>query len=124
VKRRDHKLYVEDILQSMDRIERYTRGQTFERFRRSEMVADAVIRNLEIIGEAARSIPQEVRQRHPDIPWTRMIGLRNIAIHEYFGVDLGIIWEIVRRNLPETRSKIVALLEKPEKDSSPAKRGT
>jgi len=124
VKRRDHKLYVEDVLQSMDRIERYTRGQTFERFRRSEMVADAVIRNLEIIGEAARSIPQEVRQRHPDIPWTRMIGLRNIAIHEYFGVDLGIIWEIVRRNLPETRSKIVALLEKPEKDSSPAKRGT
>ncbi len=124
MKRRDHKLYVEDILQSMDRIERYTRGQTFERFRRSEMVADAVIRNLEIIGEAARSIPQEVRQRHPDIPWTRMIGLRNIAIHEYFGVDLGIIWEIVRRNLPETRSKIVALLEKPEKDSSPAKRGT
>lgn len=124
MKRRDHKLYVEDVLQSMDRIERYTRGQTFERFRRSEMVADAVIRNLEIIGEAARSIPQEVRQRHPDIPWTRMIGLRNIAIHEYFGVDLGIIWEIVRRNLPETRSKIVALLEKPEKDSSPAKRGT
>lgn len=100
MKRRDHKVYVTDILQSMNKIERYVHGLTFETFRESEMVVDAVMRNLEVIGEAARNVPSEVRQSHPDIPWRRMIGLRNIMIHEYFGVDLSIIREIVRTNLP------------------------
>ncbi len=75
------------------------------------MVVDAVVRNLEIIGEAARNIPGDVREQYPVIPWKRMIGLRNIAIHEYFGVDLGIVWEIVVRNLPETRPLIANMLK-------------
>jgi uncharacterized protein with HEPN domain len=75
------------------------------------MAVDAVIRNLEIIGEAAKNLPQDIKDKYPDVPWKRMIGLRNIAVHEYFGVDLSIIWEVVTKNLPETKGKIVEILE-------------
>lgn len=111
MKRNSYKLFVEDMLESINKIERYTRGLTYDKFEKNEVVVDAVIRNLEIIGEAARNIPEEVRAKYPDIPWKRMIGLRNITIHEYFGVDLNIIWEIITKNLPETKPKIEAMLK-------------
>ena len=109
MKRKHYGLFIEDILEAIDKIERYIKSLTYETFAKNEMVADAVIRNLEIIGEASRNIPENVRERYADIPWKRMIGLRNITIHEYFGVDLGIIWEIVTRNLPETKPKLAAM---------------
>lgn len=108
--KRTYKMYVEDILESMDKIERYTHDLTYETFEKNDMVVDAVIRNLEIIGEASKNIHEDIRGKYPDIPWKRMVGLRNIAIHEYFGVDLTIIWEIITRNLPETRSEIELML--------------
>jgi len=111
MKKRSPRMFIEDILEAMDRIERYIRGLTHETFVRNEMVVDAVIRNLEIIGEASRNIPKDVREAYAEIPWKRMIGLRNIAIHEYFGIDLDIIWEIITRNLPETKPMIVEMLE-------------
>lgn len=111
MKRRNCTIYIEDILESMDKIERYTKGLDFESFSANDMVVDAVLRNLEIIGEASRNIPEDIREKYPDIPWKRMIGLRNIAIHEYFGIDLGIIWEIISRNLPETKPKIKTMLQ-------------
>ncbi len=111
MKRKTHRLFVEDILESMDKIERYTKDLTYEGFVKDEMVVDAVIRNIEIIGEAARNIPEDVREEYPDVPWRRMIGLRNIAVHEYFGVDLSIVWEITTKNLPETRPMIAAILK-------------
>jgi len=74
------------------------------------MVIDAVIRNLEIIGEASSNLPEIFRQKYPHIPWNRMIGLRNIAIHEYFGVDLTIIWEVITRNIVETKPMIFEIL--------------
>jgi len=104
-------MFIEDILEALHKIERYIRGLTYETFARNEMVVDAVIRNLEIIGEASRNIPKDVRGTYPEIPRKRMIGLRNIAIHEYFGVDLDIIWEIISRNLPETEPVIAEMLE-------------
>jgi uncharacterized protein with HEPN domain len=111
MKRKTYKMFVEDILEVMDKIERYTKGLSYETFVKNDMAIDAVIRNLEIIGEASKNLPEDVKEKYPDIPWRRMIGLRNIAVHEYFGVDLGIIWEIVTRNLPETRPKIIAMLK-------------
>jgi len=111
MKRRTYKLFVEDILEAMDKIERYIKGLTYETFVKNEMVADAVLRNLEIIGEASGNIPEDTREKYPDIPWRRIIGLRNIAIHKYFGVDLAIIWEIITRNLPATNPKITAMLK-------------
>jgi len=109
--KKTYKMYVEDILESMNKIERYIHDLTYETFEKNDMVVDAVIRNLEIIGEASKNIPENEREKYPDIPWKKMVGLRNIAIHEYFGVDLTIIWEIITRNLPETRSEIESMLD-------------
>lgn len=109
--KRTYKMFIEDILEAMNKIERYIKDLDYEEFARNEMVVDAVIRNLEVIGEASKNVPESVRERYSEIPWKRMIGLRNIAIHEYFGIDLSIIWEIITKNIPETRSMIEKLLK-------------
>ncbi len=83
----------------------------YETFSENKLVVDAVVRNLEIIGEASKNMPLEIRKLYPEIPWSRMLGLRNIAIHEYFGVDLSIIWQIVTKNIPETKPKIEKMLK-------------
>ena len=111
MKTRSYRMFVEDILGAMEKIERYIEGLTYETFVENEMVVDAVIRNLEIVGEASGNLPEDVREKYPDISWKRMIGLRNIAIHEYFGIDLGIIWEIATRNLPGTKRMIAEMLK-------------
>ncbi len=111
MKKRTHRMFVEDIMEAINKVEHYIKGFTYEAFVKNDMAVDAVMRNLEIIGEASRNIPEDVRKRYPDIPWGRMVGLRDIAIHEYFGVDLGIIWQIITRNLPETKPKVAAMLK-------------
>jgi len=86
--------------------------EKFGSFTETEITQDAVLRNLEIIGEASRNITEETKLRAKNIPWKRMIGLRNIVSHKYFGVDLEIIWEIITENLPVTEPEIRALLDK------------
>nr|WP_281248203.1 HepT-like ribonuclease domain-containing protein [Seinonella peptonophila] len=77
---------------------------------------DAVVRNLEVIGEASKYIPEEIRQKYPQVPWKSMIGLRNILIHEYFGIDEQIIWEIVSQDFRETKPLIENILVKVKND--------
>ncbi len=84
---------------------------TYEDFENDERTVDAVIRNLEIIGEAARNIPLELRDKYSDIPWRRIVGLRNVVIHDYFGVDLEIIWEIITKDLLDLKEKIKGILK-------------
>lgn len=108
---RSYKLFIEDILTAMNKIERYCSGLSQDDFARNELVIDGVIRNLEVIGEAAKNIPEEIKTKYAEIPWKRMIGLRNMAIHEYFGIDVSITWEIVSKNIPETMPKIEAMLK-------------
>jgi uncharacterized protein with HEPN domain len=79
------------MLNAISKVERFTAGLDYERFESNEMVIDAVVRNLEVIGEAARNIPPDLRARYTEIEWPRIIGFRNIAIHAYFVVDLQIV---------------------------------
>ena len=102
---------LQDILESLNRIDTYTEGVEYDSFSNNQMLIDAVIRNLEIIGEAARNVPKEIKDKYSEIPWKKMIALRNILIHEYFGVDESIVWEIIKTNLPEVRPNILKAIQ-------------
>jgi uncharacterized protein with HEPN domain len=103
-------LYLSEIVASMDKIERYTEGISFDEFKGREQLIDAVERNIEKIGEAAAAVPDEIRARHPEVPWKSIVGMRNKVIHHYFAVDHEVIWQIVTKNIPETKGKIAAIL--------------
>jgi len=93
-------LAIQSQLEAIDKIERYTKDMDFAGWLEDEKTVDAVIRNIEVIGEASSHLPDEVLQRYKDIPWRLMKGIRNILAHEYFGVDLEIIWKTVKEDLP------------------------
>lgn len=99
-------LYIDDINDSIKNIEEFTKGVSFEKFSKSRLLIDATVRNLEVIGEAARNIPKEIRVKYPQIEWRDIVGMRNRIIHEYFGVDLEIIWKAVKEELPELKKQI------------------
>ena len=98
--RRDWALFVADMLEASGKINSYISGLSFEEFQADSRTVDAVVRNLEIIGEAARAIPVEMKQDRPAIDWSALNGLRNRIVHEYFGLSLPIIWAIVLHDLP------------------------
>lgn len=97
---RDFRLYLTDMCASAEKVLRYTRGLTFAEFIKDEKTFDAVLRNLEVIGEAAKHVPQEVRKRYPQVEWHRIAGLRDVVIHEYFGLDEEILWDVVQNEVP------------------------
>ena len=111
MKTRSPLLYLSEIVASMEKIERYLAGVSYEEFTKQEQLIDAVERNIEKIGEAAAAIPEEIRERYPDVPWKTIVGLRNKIIHHYFAVDHEIVWQIATRNIPATKERIAAILE-------------
>jgi len=111
-KNRHFKLYLEDIELSMTRILEYVDGFDFLKFKQSYMTVDAVIRNFEIIGEAAKNLPDEVKDKYQEIPWRKMYGLRNLISHEYFGIDYEMIWEIISSDLPRNLADLQKILKK------------
>ncbi len=116
---RDCKLYLEDILEAVEKIEEYTKSLTRIKFYQNSLVIDGVVRNLEIIGEAAKHIPAPVKRKISGIEWKKIVGLRNILIHEYYGVDTEIIWDIMKEKLPDLKYQIKQYL-KHVSDNSPA----
>lgn len=100
------KLFVEDIKVSIAKIELYIKNMTFDEFKNDAKTMDAVIRNIEIIGEATKHIPNEIRLKHIEIPWKEIIGTRSKVIHEYFGVDEAILWKTVCEDLPRLKKQI------------------
>ncbi len=97
--KRDNSLLIKDMLQSANKIMSYTDEMTFEDFEKDEKTVDAVIRNFEIIGEAANRLDDAYKSNNPEIEWDKMRGFRNRIIHEYFGVDLEIVWQIIEDDL-------------------------
>lgn len=109
--RRDWRLRLLDIIESFEKIGRYTEGLDFEGFAANGMAADAVTRNVGIIGEAARHVPGTVQARYPDVPWRLMRGMRNVLIHDYPGVDLEVVWRTIHDDLPPTIARLREILE-------------
>lgn len=99
--KRQPKLLIEDILESAYKILDYTRGLSFDHFMNDSKTVDAVIRNFEIIGEAASKLPEDFKEAHPSIDWHRIKGFRNRIVHEYFGIDHSIVWQIKESFLPD-----------------------
>ncbi|MDD2586362.1 MAG: DUF86 domain-containing protein [Syntrophomonadaceae bacterium] len=103
-------LYLEHILESILRIEQYTVSGK-DTFMNSQITQDAVIRNLEIIGEATKNVSRQYRQEHPQVPWKQMAAMRDVLIHDYMGVDLKIVWNVVNRELSQIKDTLKRILE-------------
>ena len=99
-------IYIGHILECIAKIEDYVSSITEEEFSSNGLIQDAVIRNFEIIGEATKHLNIEFRDRHPDILWRRMAGMRDILIHDYLGIDIQSIWETIQKDLPDLKSKL------------------
>jgi uncharacterized protein with HEPN domain len=104
--KRSLKLLIDDIWESIEKVERYTEGMSRGSFQSDEKTSDAVVRNLEIIGEAAGRLPEDFTNQHSEIEWYKIVGLRNRIVHEYFGVDLEIIWQILIKDLPAFKTSL------------------
>ena len=109
--KKDDTVYVHHILDAIDLIEEYTRGMSENEFLSNSMAHDAVIRQIEIIGEAARNISNEFQKKYPALPWTKMIGIRNKIIHEYFNVNYAIVWDTVKDDLPSLKKFIKKIIK-------------
>ena len=107
---RDYKVYLEDILEAIGKVREYTSGMSQATFFDDSKTVDAVVRNLEIIGEAVKNIPEEIRSQYPDVEWKKIGGLRDILIHEYFGIDVEIIWDILQVKLPILENQVKKIL--------------
>lgn len=108
--KREYEDYLNDIVEAVAAIERFVEGMNFEEFREDQKTLFAVTRAFEVLGEAAKKIPLTLKKKHPDIPWREMAGMRDKLIHEYFAVDVSVLWKTIQEDLPLIRSVIARLL--------------
>lgn len=107
--KRDTRLLIADMLESISRIHRYVAGMDYDAFLADERTCDAVVRNVEIIGEASKQVSEDFKQANKALPWQQMAGMRNRIVHDYTGVDLAIVWEVAQNALPKLQMQLEAL---------------
>ncbi len=111
---RDYRLYLDDMLEAAALIRSYIRGIEFPAFQSDRKTIDAVVRNLEVIGEAARVLPDDVKSKAPEIEWRKVVALRNLLVHQYVGVSPAIVWEVASQKIPDLERACKRLLEQSE----------
>lgn len=108
--KREIKILLEDMIEAIRKINQYTKGMTYDIFINDPKTVDAVVRNLEIIGEAANRVSKSFQQEHPQVEWRQIIGLRNRIIHDYFGIDYEIVWQVVTVDLRKLKKKLKEII--------------
>ena len=109
--KRNDLVYLEDIFESIQKIESYTDGLSEKEFEENSEKQDAVLRRIEIIGEAVKNLSQETRSKYPNIRWREIAGMRDVVIHQYFGVTTGLVWRVIKSDLPVLKSKIKDIIK-------------
>lgn len=109
--KREFRLYLDDILESIVLIEEFTAYMDFDQFFTDEKTKNAVVKRIEIIGEATKNIPKNIRDKYPDLPWKQMARMRDKLSHEYFGIRYDIVWKVVKKRLPEIKLHIKRILK-------------
>jgi uncharacterized protein with HEPN domain len=109
--KKDDAVYLHHILAAIERIEMYSKGVPFQEFQQTGLLQDGVVRQLEIIGKAARNLSANHCRSYPEVPWSQIVGLRNRIAHAYFDIDLGIVWEIVQEALSPLKEQVKLILE-------------
>lgn len=109
---RDWELLFEDILESIEKIQNYSKDLSFDEFVINSMIIDAIVRNIEIIGEASKNIPLVIQEKFKDIPWQKLKGIRNRIVHEYFKIDTSIIWFIIQNELTPLKEQLTKYITK------------
>ena len=113
--KRDYRLFIEDISECIDKIEEFVGNMDFDEFVRDDKTASAVIRKLEIIGEASKNIPKRIREKYKELPWSDMARMRDKITHGYFGINYKIVWNVIKERLPEIKPVIHKILEELER---------
>ena len=113
---RDVRLYLDDIIEAIGKIQKYTAGMDFKHFVKDEKTGDAVIRNFSVIGEAVKQIPPSIRKKYPETPWKLIAGMRDKLVHGYFGIRYDVVWETIELRLPSLKIEIQIILDQMDRE--------